>query len=448
MSYDIRNYGAACDGEVQTEAIQAAIDAAGEQGGGKVVVPQGVWPTGTLWLRSGVELHVERGAVLRGTNDPGDYPARDAVAEGEAVSRRVGPRRMVGAIDCEDVAVTGLGAIDGDGGCGGQIKDRWGNESHPQNLQFIGCRRVTVRDVRLRGAGSWMQQYHACEQVHIHGISVWNHGNPTNDGLDVDGCTDVRISDCDIDSHDDALVFKSTGPAPCRNILVSNCRLRSNCHGIKFGTESVGGFINVRISNCIVTPSREPAPMPGWPDGRPVITGVALECVDGGEMRGVHIDGLNVERVFAPIFVKLGDRLDRRLDEAEPPQGRIEDISISNVEARSAGPIACSITGYPGNPVRRVRLTNIRIEHRGGVAEDAILPEAPENSDGYPEVNMFSKVDGRKTGKHLPAWGLYCRHVDGLTMRDVDLRLAARDAREPIVCDDVQRLRQDGVVVS
>ncbi|MFP4053901.1 MAG: glycoside hydrolase family 28 protein [Phycisphaerae bacterium] len=440
MNLDIRDHGAVADDRPQTEAIQRAIDTAAPTGG-RVTVPPGTWLTGTVWLRSGVELHLSRGAVLKGTNNPADYPAWDAIAKGVATSRRVGPRRMVGAVRAEDVAVTGMGVIDGDGGCGGQIKAKEGNEAHPQNLQFIHCSRVTVQGVALRFAGSWMQQYHACRQVRIAGVSVWNHGNRTNDGMDIDGCEDVRISDCDIDSHDDALVFKSTGPSPCRNILVTHCRLRSNCHGIKFGTESVGGFQNIRVHGCVVSPSHEPDPMAGYPQGRPVITGCALECVDGGLMRNIQIDGLIVERVFAPVFVKLGNRLDRRLDEETPPEGVIEDVSITNVLARQAGPIACSVTGYPGNPVRRVHLGNIRIEQRGGTSAEDILRDVPEHSDGYPEVNMFT----RKTGKQLPAYGFYLRHVDEITLRDVAVRLAEPDAREPIVAEEVHGLHLDHV---
>ena len=224
------------------------------------------------------------------------------------VSRRVGPRRLIGAWQCRNVAVTGLGTIDGRGGCGGQIDDIMGSEGHPQNLQFVACDGVTVRDVTLRNSGSWMQVYNACTHVLIDGITVWNHGNRTNDGVDIDGCEQVRVSNCAIDSHDDALVFKSTGPKACRHITVSNCVLRSNCHGIKFGTESVGGFEFITVTNCTVRTSACDTP-------RPPITGVALECVDGGSMRYITVSNIVVEDVYVPFFVKYGNRLHRCVDE-------------------------------------------------------------------------------------------------------------------------------------
>ncbi|MFP4354297.1 MAG: glycoside hydrolase family 28 protein [Phycisphaerae bacterium] len=436
MSFDIRDYGARPENPVNTSQIQQALDAAGQAGGGRVVVPAGVFKTGTIELRSGVELYVSAGATLLGTNNPADYPPY-FLAE-NVKSRRPFQRRMILASGCRDVAVTGPGVIDGDGGCIERTDEiSGGNEGRPLNLHFVDCRGVMVKDVKLRRAGSWMQQYLACSEVLISGITVWNHDNHTNDGLDIDGCADVRVVDCDIDSRDDALVFKSTGPAACRNIIVSNCRLRSNCHGIKFGTESVGGFENIRISNCIISPARQAIPMEGYPEGRPVITGCALECVDGGTMRGISIDGLIVEKVFAPILVKLGERLDRRLDETDPPEaGRVEDIRICNVIARQAGPISCSVTGYPGRPVRRVALSDISIEHCGGIEAGAIIDDVPENSTGYPEINMF----GNKKGKHLPSWGFFFRHVDGLRLSNLHLRTLRPEARQAIVTDDVTGL--------
>ena len=434
--HSIEAFGAVSGNEnLNTKAIQAAIDALGGEGG-RVTVPPGVWRTGTVRLRSGCELHLCRGAVLLGTNNPDDYPAECPVEKGVVRSRRAFDRRMVYACEAEDVSVTGAGVIDGAGGCGDHVFPR-GSEGRPANIQFVACRRATVRDVSLHRAGSWMQQYLACEELFLHNLRVWNHGNKTNDGLDIDGCADVLVSDCDIDSHDDALVFKSTGPAACRNIAVNNCRLRSNCHGIKFGTESVGGFENIRVANCIVSASRVAAPMEGFAEGRPVITGCALECTDGGIMRGISLTGLTIERAFVPVFIKLGNRHDRRVDEdGFNGAGVLEDIRIDDIFLRSCGPFAASVTGYPGHPVRRVRISGLRAVHGGGVAADAVLEEVPENSDAYPEINMFQKRDGKGTGKHLPAWGFYIRHAVDISLSEVDFRLRAPDARHPVVAED------------
>jgi len=444
MPSDIRDFGAQPGDKLSTKAIQAAIDTLAPSGG-TVVVPPGNWFTGTLWLRSGVHLHLESGARVLGTNNPAHYPRWSPIEEGVVVSRRVGPRRLIGAVNCHDISITGPGMIDGNGGCGGQLADPEGNEAHPQNVQLVNCRNVLMRDVSLRNAGSWNQLVLGCEQVLLSGLNVWNHGNPTNDGLDIDGSRDVRISDLDIDSHDDALVFKSTGPLPCRNIVVSNCRLRSHCHGIKFGTESVGGFEHVLISNCSVGPSRKPAPLPDFPEGRPVITGCALECVDGGTMRHISIDGLQVERVFSPVFLKLGNRMDRRIEEKTTPVASVmEDISITRVHAREAGPVSCSVTGYPGHPIRRVRLAMIDMELMGGVTPGQVLDAVPENSHGYPEVNMFGREHGRR---HLPTYGFFLRHVEDIRLDEIHLRLRNPDCREALLSEQVRNLEMTSFTI-
>jgi hypothetical protein len=150
-------------------------------------------------------------------------------------------------------------------------------------------------------------------------------------------------------------------------------------------------------------------------------------------MRNLRIDGLIADPVFAPIFVKLGNRLDRRLGEDTAPAGVIEDIDIRNVRARSVGPYVSSITGYPGHPVRRVRLDNIHLSHEGGLQEDDVLTEVPERSDRYPEMNMFTK----RTEGQLPAHGLYARHVSELSLRDLRVRLRNPDARRMLWFADV-----------
>ena len=382
---------------------------------------------------------MEPGAVLLGSASSADFPP--GLAGDEPAVRRIPRfRSLLLAHRCENVAVTGFGTLDGAHGCREELE-----RDRPRVLQFIGCRRVAVRDVRLRNAGGWMQHYLWCDEVLIDGISVWNHGNACNDGLDVDGSHDARISNCDIDSHDDALVFKSTGPRGCRNIVVSNCRLSSNCHGIKFGTESVVGFENVAVANCTVSASRQPSPMDGFPAGRPPITGCALECTDGGTMRGIRIEGLIADGVFAPLFVKLGNR-NHALEGPRPdvPAGRLEDIQIRGVLGKAAAWHVCSISGFPGHPVRGLRLTEVDLVYPGGCPSDRILREVPENSAWYPEINMFHK----NTGRELPAWGLYLRHVEGLAVRDLSLRTLKEDARKPIVAEDVARLSLAGVRVN
>lgn len=423
-------------GHKNTEALQKAIDEVARTGG-KVIVPPGVWRTGMVSLRSHVELHLQRGAVLLGTNDPEDFPSVDVVEKRILQSRRAFDRRMIFGCEVEDVAVTGPGTIDGNGGCA-EAKFPRGDEGRPNNIQFVASRKVTIEGLHLRCAGSWMMQILGCEDVSISGLRIWNHGNKTNDGMDIDGSSDVRIQDCSIDSHDDALVFKSTGPKPCKQIVVTNCTLRSNCHGIKFGTESVGGFENIRVSNCVLGRSKVPSPMDGYPNGRPLITGCALECTDGGTMNNISISGLVVEEAFAPVFIKLGNRFDRRIPgESFSGTGKVGNILIDNILARQVGPFCCSVTGTPEEPIRGVQLSNLQISYEGGLDPARILKSVPENNADYPEINMFGGKEARKAGMVLPAWGFYFRHVENLATHNLQLTCRTPDPREKIVREAV-----------
>ena len=416
---------AALRGEVCTHVIQAEIDRTAAAGGGEVRIPPGEWVTGTVMLRDHVCLFLEEGSLLLGSLNLADYPA--LFPHERVRSRRAFDRRLIYGDRCTGAALMGSGRIDGRHGCPDSGIPE--GEGRPLLLQFINCKDLTVSGLGLQNAGSWCQQVLDCEDVRLADLRVSNHGNFTNDGLDIDGSRDVSISGCDIDSHDDALVLKSTGPHACKRIDVRDCRLWSNCHPIKFGTESVGGFEEIVVRDCQTSPSRFPAPIPGFPGGRPANSGFALECVDGAVMRGIRLENLRIDNVLAPFLIKLGNRHQIRpgRGEFDPDAGPgvLKDIEVRGIRIRLAGPYSASVTGYPGHPVRNLHFQDLSIECRGGVGTENVLREIPENSRGYPEINMF----GNKGGKHLPSWGLFLRHVQGLRMKDKLWHLAGPDAR-------------------
>ncbi len=401
-----------------------------------MVVPAGVYCTGTVWLRSGVTLVLEKGAVLRSGTELEDLPV---FFPEDVISRRRFDRRVIGALDAENVGLVGEGEIDGAHGLRKYLPR---GEVQPLGVQFIRCRGVHVKGIMLRNSGSWMQQYLHSEEVRIENLRVWNHGNGTNDGLDLDGCRHVQVRGCVIDSHDDALVFKSTGLRMCEDILVEDCDLRSNCHGIKFGTESVGGFERITVRNCRVGRSAHVLQLDLVDGPRPPITGCALECTDGGVMRDIVLEDLQVEDCLTPLFIKLGNRHERRVPgEVFAGAGEISGVRIERMRAELSGPITSSITGYPGHPVLDVLLRDLVFRTRGGAASDQVMNSVPENSDGYPEVNMFEKASDPANGKHLPAWGLYMRHVEGARLEGVRGELIAEDPRPFLVqehCRDVK----------
>ena len=407
---DASDFGAVGDGStMNTKALQSAIDACAKRGGGTVRIPAGRFLSGTLFVKSGVHLQLDAGAVLLGSPRLDDYPVMPGGFRG--YTDIYTDKSLLYAENAENIGIGGAGCIDGQGkSFKGPYKVR------PYLMRFVSCRGIKMRDVTIRNSPMWVQHYLNCEDVHIHGITVNSHVNENNDGIDIDCCRRVRISDCDISSGDDAIVLKSTADVVCRDVAISNCVLSSDCSAFKLGTESNGGFENIAFSNCAIYDTR--------------LAAIALEMVDGGRLDGVSVSNIVMNRVGAPIFLRLGNRA-RPFQEGGPApgMGTFRNVQITNIQAVGAGQRGCAISGIPGHRIEDVTIENIRIEFEGGgSAEDAkrIIPEYPAR---YPEYSMFGQ---------LPAYGFYVRHARGVRFRNLNLTSVKPDARPAIVKDDVE----------
>jgi hypothetical protein len=453
--YNVREHGAAGDGETDdTKAIQALIDACAASGGGTIALPRGQYSTGSLVLRSHITLRIDSGAELVGRPVPSLYPDFAPIV----------PSRMdmtpwkafLYAVDAKHIRVTGPGRFNPEGGAE-VFQDGKGNSpQRPYGIHFVRCRHVTVDNLDMRNSAFWMQRYYCCDGVRLTGLHVYNHCNLNNDGIDIDGCKRVIVSDCSIDSSDDALCIKSEGMSTAEDIVVTNCVISTHASGIKLGTGSCGGFKRITIGNCVIKPSRaehimHPFKLAGG------IAGIDLGNVDGGCMEDINVHDIVIDGVLTPISVRLGKRNSRPWDGA-PAIGETtaRRIDISNVRAYNAGPIASWIAGVPDAVVEDIRLRNIAIyasrpgtepywrpgdetmEFDASIVEEATLLslDVPEQEGGYPVARMFHR--------NLPAYGLYVRHVHGCVLSDIVLRAAKGEVRPAIVLNDVQcsRLRE------
>jgi hypothetical protein len=239
--------------------------------------------------------------------------------------------------------------------------------------------------------------------------------NDNNDGIDIDGCERVRISNCYINSGDDAIVLKSTLDKPCKNVIISNCILSSECNAFKLGTETNGGFQDITLNNCIIYDTR--------------LAGIALQMVDGGKLDQVVVSNVAMDDVGTAIFIRLGNRA-RPFDESEAKIGigQLSNVLISNIRAKNVGITGCSITGLPGFPVKNVNLDNIRIQFKGGGTTELINREIEEIPEAYPEHNMFG---------NLPAYGFYCRHVENIKFYNVELDYDGSESRPSVIFEDI-----------
>ncbi|MDZ4845677.1 MAG: glycoside hydrolase family 28 protein [Chitinophagales bacterium] len=439
--FNILDFGAIADGKtLNTNAIQSAIDAAHENGGGRVVVPAGNFLTGTILLKSGVELHLLEGAILLGSADPTHYKT---LHKWEA---------LVMAENQENIAITGRGKIDGQGRqlalnvdslfYAGQldstdydfIEKRPQCYGRPLVIWFLNCKNINVKNVTLRNSASWVQSHNRCENISIDNVWTDSDAYWNNDGIDIIDCKNVRITNCIVNTADDGICLKSHSREHyCDNIYIANCTVRSSASAIKFGAQSNGGFKNVTIENIKVYDTFRSA--------------IAIECVDGGFLENVLVNNIQAVNTGNALFIRLGERI---------AGSTLKNVTIKNMKVEVAferpdyaykirGPelpffhntFPSSITGIPGHPVENVALENIEIIYPGrgnnGLANMPLsrLDDVPEKVAAYPEFSMFGE---------LPAWGFYVRHVDGLTMKNIKLSIAAPDYRPALVFDDVQNL--------
>lgn len=428
VEVDITRYGAVGDGKVlNTVAIQKAIDDCHQQGGGKVVLPAGTWLSGTIVLKDHVTLQFKKEARLLGSTNINDYQNIDPFTDGLGID--VGWALLV-AVDAKDIGIEGEGAIDGQGA---KLKEqqiatdtrpegeRWGRR--PFLVRIVRCENVTVKGITLNYAAAWTSHYFQSKQVRIENIKIVSHGVAHNDGIDIDGCQNVRIKDCDIYSGDDALCFKTTSSTmACSNIVVTGLRLRSNQGAIKMGTESMAPFENITISNCYIYDTNN--------------GGIKLLTVDGAHLRNVQISDIEMVNVRTPMLIRLGSRLSvfRKGKDSQQTTGTLENVVIKNVKAQAAAkaqltpPSGILITGVPGHYITNLTLENININLAGGGTADNARQQVPEAIDKYPEVKTF--------GPLVPAYGVWARHVKGLKLVNITFTLDGNDLRPAFICED------------
>jgi len=424
--FNIKDFNASGDGTtLDTKAIQNAVDACYASGGGTVVVPAGTWLTGCIVLKSNINLHLEPGALLLGSPNKDDY--RIIVPDFESRTNDLYVNRsIIYAEKAENVSLTGTGIINGNG------KHKNFGKTLPQNnrpflARFVNCRNVTIRDVSMIESANWTCHLLGCKDVLIDGLKIKNSIRANRDGLDIDGCENITVSNCRIYSMDDAIVFKSTGPAKVKNATVTNCIVSSHASGIKFGTETTGGFENVTISNCVIKDI-------------PVYSGLALMIVDGGTMKNIRIDNIVMNNVNIPLMIRLGNRArPYKKGIPTPEAGSIENISISNITATNTG-LPSHITGLHDKRIKNVTLDNINITYNKEYTGNPL----PYNKVPFKEADYPS---GQLYGANLPASALYIRNIDRLNIKEINISFLMEDLRETFVLDNVTDVEMINVQV-
>lgn len=447
--YCVLDYGVMGDGKSPNSvALQKLIDFCHSQGGGQLVFPKGEYVLSTVFLKSNVRLVLEKDATILGAESFYDYAPEEKVDYPlyQDSSHSYFHNSMFVGIDCDNVSITGDGKID--------MRSVW-DEDNVRKIKHRGakcialknCNNVVISGIGIYNATDLAVYFAGCKNVEISKLNMRVY----IDGISPDNCDNVKIFDCNIESGDDGIVFKSSYTLnryeDCQNIEVYNCKIKSRCNAIKFGTESNNSFKNFYIHDCEILDTR--------------ITGIAIESVDGAIIDGITIKNISMVNVNAPLFIHLGERLrgpkglkigsisnvflenitavgeykpykiipwdyvsfKRKLDVQDP------HVFHYNDEYQEIWQMTSNICGLEGHLIENITLNNVYFEVEGGVKEyNANVSKTPLGE--YPEVDVYGKI--------LPASGLYCRYVKNLNINNFVVKVIKADARKFLVCEKVE----------
>lgn len=448
---NVKAHGAVGDGaSLDTPAINRAIEAAEARGGGTVFFPAGQYLCYSIRLKSNVTLYLDQGAVIIAADSPaegqsGGYDEPEPVQAWEAYQdygHNHWHNSLIWGENLHDISICGPGRIWGRG----LVRSNDPNARNPaerrtngvgnKSISLKNCRNIQLRNFQILQAGWFGILATGVDNLLIDGLTI----DTNRDGMDIDCCRNVRISNCAVNSPwDDAIVPKSSyalGYARAtENLEIVNCyvtgayELGTMLDGtwkkfdastrvphtgrIKFGTESNGGFKNITVANCVF-------------DG---CQGLALETVDGALLEDVTITNITMrDIVSAPVFMRLGSRLRGPADSTKV--GTLQRVTLSNIVcSNAASRLGCIISGIPGHDIQDLRMHDIYIQHQGGGTKEQASITPPENEQKYPEPNMFGD---------MPSQGFYLRHVKNVSLSDIEITSIADDARPALVLQNVE----------
>jgi polygalacturonase len=442
---NVRNFGATGDGmAMDTAAINRAIEAAASSGGGTVVVPAGTYACYSIHLKSNVSLYLDQGATILAASVPlegttsGGYDAAEPQGPWEPYQdygHNHWHNSLIWGEGLSNIGICGPGRIYGKGLSRGHGEDKdlpsvkapgVGNKS----IALKHCTNVILRDFSIL-QGGWF----GILATGVDNLTIDNLKIDTNrDGMDIDCCRNVRISNCTVNSpFDDAICPKSSyalGYArTTENLTISNClvsggyevgsvldgtfKIRPQKFGtgrIKCGTESNGGFKNITVTNCVFDRCY----------------GIALESVDGAICEDITYSNIAMRNLCeAPFFLRLGARM---RGPGNIPVGSIRRVLLSNITSSALRPLPAMITGISGHPIEDIKISDLYLEQIGGEPPSAAAAVPPEKASGYPEPTMFGD---------LPATGIFMRQVRNVEVGSVEIAVQIPDARTAFWLDNV-----------
>jgi len=438
--WDVRRFGAVGDGKtMDTHAVQAAIDACHQAGGGRVHFATGcTFLVGTIYLKDHIKLYVDTNATIVGSNNLGDYGSD--VGLNPFFPETIDPC-LIYAKGVVDIGLGGDGTIIGYTASGFSAPaeaDARARKQRPMLIRLESCSQITITDITLRHCGSWCLHLKRSNDITLHNVRIHNE---KQDGFDLESCQNVTISDCHLlECGDDAIaITTSARDQPSKNITITNCLMHSRWSAIRFGPLSKGDFEEITVSNCVFFDCNG--------------GGLKLGTFEGGAIRNCLFDNIVMDQVIAPIGLYVATWPEIGSTAPNPPMmppGKISGLQFRGIRviakpqppnAHPDGNDGLFFHGHPQGLIENILLRDVSITlSGGGTAEQAARREI---------VDM-DQIDYRKDGywtDHKTTWGvpvaygLYARHIQGLTLEDVRFELREPDARPVVFVSDCAQTR-------
>ncbi len=389
---NVKDCGAVGDGiALDTHAIQSAIDACVQTGGGTVLIPAGKFVTGAIFLRDHITLHLEAGAVLLGSEQPADYPMIHARWEGREQETHA---PLIGGAGLHHIAVVGRGTIDGRGAhWWKRHREKSLDMPRPRLISFSDCSNVLIEGITAINSPSWTINPVRCENVTVDKVTIINPADsPNTDGINPDSCHDVHISNCHVDVGDDCITIKSgietelpDKRAPCENVTITNCTMVHGHGGVVIGSEMSGDVRQVVISNCTFIGTDR---------------GIRMKTRRGrgGIIEDIRVTSVIMRDVLCPFTMNLyyhirarGDQAvsDKRARPVDPGTPRIRRIHFSHITARDAQYAAAFLYGLPEMPIEDVSFSDVSISM--AVNAQAGSPDMADDIEPMSRAGFFAR---------------------------------------------------------
>ena len=355
MIKSIIEFGAKSDGSNSARAIQSCIDEVAASGGGTVIVPKGEFLTGPFLIKDKIDLHLENGAILKAAGEYEEYPEAlfiDQITNGLIAEYVLPKRAWIMAYKAKSIRITGPGTIDGNaeafiekhGEVIHSMRAPIGGRSQylerPFTVFLIDCPSVELRDFTIANPAFWALRLSGCDNANIYGIKIMTDMKvPNADGIDIDRCENVVISNCHFETADDCISVKSCSGTEIygdtKNIKIENCFFRTASGAITLGTESAGDIEDVTLSNCVVKDSHR---------------GFAVRAREGGVIKNVSFKDSTLEtHAYGADWWGHGEALHVTAASWDHPEGStdgnperllegtVENITFENLNVTTEG---------------------------------------------------------------------------------------------------------------